>query len=204
MRRGLWGRPSTRSTTGSPGIPALGVDACELVPAQQFLEPTLEGATGCHGQSDDGRPGKCRRGRCRAAARAVVGPSMAVKGAPHDGLLARGRVGAVRGSHLRSRHTVVVEPPLRHEGVLVLTGGPEPQRASVVVADGTITEGPYPDAAGGMTIVAVPSREAALAWAAEIADACRCGQEVRGFMPDAELDAMLRRLGRRERRPDGA
>jgi hypothetical protein len=32
----------------------------------------------------------------------------------------------------------------------------------------------------------------ALAWAAKIAVACRCAQEVRELMPDAEQDAMLR------------
>jgi hypothetical protein len=30
----------------------------------------------------------------------------------------------------------------------------------------------------------VPSREAALKWAAKIAVACRCAQEVREFLPD--------------------
>jgi hypothetical protein len=32
---------------------------------------------------------------------------------------------------------------------------------------------------GGSTVVEVPSREAALEWAAKIAVACRCAQEVR-------------------------
>jgi hypothetical protein len=32
-------------------------------------------------------------------------------------------------------------------------------------------------------VVDVPSREEALAWAAEIAVACRCAQEVREFLP---------------------
>jgi hypothetical protein len=30
----------------------------------------------------------------------------------------------------------------------------------------------------------VPSREAAVGWAAKIATACQCPQEVREFMPD--------------------
>ena len=37
---------------------------------------------------------------------------------------------------------------------------------------------------GGFTVVDVPTREAALAWAAKIAVACRCAQEVREFMFD--------------------
>jgi hypothetical protein len=38
---------------------------------------------------------------------------------------------------------------------------------------------------GAMDVSAdVPSREAALEWAAKIATACRCAQEVRGFMFD--------------------
>jgi hypothetical protein len=35
-----------------------------------------------------------------------------------------------------------------------------------------------------MSIVDVASREDAMAWAAKIAVACRCAQEVREFMPD--------------------
>jgi hypothetical protein len=38
----------------------------------------------------------------------------------------------------------------------------------------------------------VPSREEALRWAAKIAIACRCAQEVRAIGADPELDAMLR------------
>jgi len=44
----------------------------------------------------------------------------------------------------------------------------------------------------------VPSREEALQWAAKIAIACRCAQEVREIGADPELDAMLRQAdGRR-------
>jgi len=76
-------------------------------------------------------------------------------------------------------------------GVFVCAGGLENQRASIVAADGTVTDGPYPEAVGGFTIVEVPSREEALAWAAKIAVACRCAQEVWAARPDRELDAML-------------
>ena len=69
-------------------------------------------------------------------------------------------------------------------GVWVFGGGLENQKESMVATDGTVTDGPYPDAIGGMSIVDVPSREEALEWAAKIAVACRCAQEVREFMPD--------------------
>src|SRR5215813_8763336 len=63
-------------------------------------------------------------------------------------------------------------------GVFVCAGGMEDQQASIVATDGTVTDGPYPEAIGGFTIVDVPSREEALEWAAKIAVACRCAQEV--------------------------
>jgi hypothetical protein len=77
-------------------------------------------------------------------------------------------------------------------GVFVSAGGLESQKASVVATDGTVTDGPHLEAISGITIVDVSSREEALKWAAKIAVACRCAQEVRELMPDPELDAMLR------------
>jgi hypothetical protein len=69
-------------------------------------------------------------------------------------------------------------------GVWVFGGGLENQKASIVATDGTVTDGPYPEAIGGLCVVDVPSREEALKWAAKTAVACRCAQEVRKFMPD--------------------
>ena len=69
-------------------------------------------------------------------------------------------------------------------GVWVFGGGLETQKASVVGTDGTVTDGPYPEAIGGFWVADVPSREEALEWAAKTALACRCAQEVREFMPD--------------------
>ena len=69
-------------------------------------------------------------------------------------------------------------------GVYVSAGGLENQPASVVATDGAVTEGPYPEAIGGFTLIDVPSREEALQWAAKIAVACRCAQEVRAFVPE--------------------
>ena len=81
-------------------------------------------------------------------------------------------------------------------GVYVSAGGLENQPASIVATDGTVTDGPYPEAIGGYTLVDVPSREEALQWAAKIAVACRCAQEVRQVGADPELDAMLRQADR--------
>jgi len=75
-------------------------------------------------------------------------------------------------------------------GVWVFGGGLESQRASIVATDGTITDGPYPETKeviGGFSVIDVPSRDEALKWAAKIAVACRCKQEVREFMPDPEV-----------------
>ena len=90
----------------------------------------------------------------------------------------------------KAAHAVVQEAV--DAGVWVFGGGLGNQRASIVATDGTVTGGPYPEAIGGLAIVDVPSREEALAWAAKIALACRCAQEVREVMPDPEQDAMLR------------
>jgi hypothetical protein len=82
-------------------------------------------------------------------------------------------------------------------GVYVSAGGLENQPASIVATDGAVTDGPYPQAIGGLTLVEVPSREEALRWAAKIAAACRCAQEVREIGADPELDAMLRQADSR-------
>lgn len=80
-------------------------------------------------------------------------------------------------------HQVVAEA--REAGVWIFGGGLQRQRASIVATDGKVTDGPSPEAKvaiGGFSIFEVPSREDALAWAAKIAAACRCAQEVREIM----------------------
>jgi hypothetical protein len=75
----------------------------------------------------------------------------------------------------------------RDAGVWVFSSGLESQRASVVATDGTVTDGPYPETKevlGGFAVVDVPTRDEALEWAAKIAAACRCAQEVRELLPD--------------------
>ncbi|MCE9578144.1 MAG: YciI family protein [Deltaproteobacteria bacterium] len=72
-------------------------------------------------------------------------------------------------------------------GVWIFGGGVERQRASIVATDGTVADGPFPETkavVGGFSIIDVPSREDALAWAARFAAACRCAQEVREIMYD--------------------
>jgi len=98
-----------------------------------------------------------------------------------------------------------VEQEAVNAGVWVFASGLERQMASVVATDGTVSDGPYPETKeviGGFTIVDVPSREEALEWAAKIAVACRCAQEVRELMADPELDANLRRAAGRWGRLD--
>ena len=85
----------------------------------------------------------------------------------------------------KAAHEVVVEA--RAAGVWVFGGGLESQRASIVATDGMVTDGPYPETKeviGGFAVVDVPSRAEALEWAAKIAVACRCAQEVRELLPD--------------------
>jgi hypothetical protein len=89
----------------------------------------------------------------------------------------------------RAAHAVCQE--LIDAGVYRLTGGLEEEPATLVGTDGTVTDGPRPDFIGGITIVDVRSREDALKWAAKIAAACRCTQEVRAIGFDPDLEAML-------------
>jgi len=84
-------------------------------------------------------------------------------------------------------HAVVREA--KATGIWIFGGGVQRQQSTVVAADGTITVGPVPETKaviGGFSIIEVPSREEALVWAARIAEACRCAQEVREIMFDPE------------------
>ena len=83
-------------------------------------------------------------------------------------------------------HAVIEEA--KDAGVYVFGGGIDEAVPPVMVAgDGAVTEGTYPQTTqleGGYTVLEVPSRDAALEWAAKIAVACRCAQEVREFQYD--------------------
>lgn len=83
-------------------------------------------------------------------------------------------------------HAVIEEA--KAGGVYVFGGGINEDVAPVrVAADGAVTEGTYPGHTvpnGGYTILELPTREAAIEWAAKIAKACRCSQELREFLYD--------------------
>ena len=85
-------------------------------------------------------------------------------------------------------HAVVREA--KAAGVWVFGGGIDEDVAPVMVAgDGTVSDATYPETArldGGWTVLELPSRQDALDWAARIAGACRCAQEVRQFQYDPE------------------
>jgi hypothetical protein len=84
-------------------------------------------------------------------------------------------------------HAVVREA--KAAGIWIWGGGVERQQASIVATDGTVSDGPMPEtkaAVGGFSIIEVASRAEAHAWAARIAKACRCPQEVREIMFDPE------------------
>jgi hypothetical protein len=85
----------------------------------------------------------------------------------------------------KAAHAVVEEA--QAAGVWVFGAGLESQQASIVATDGTVTDGPYPETKeviGGFAVIDVASRTEALKWAAKIAVACRCSQEVREILPD--------------------
>jgi hypothetical protein len=75
-------------------------------------------------------------------------------------------------------------------GVYVFAGGIDESVPPVLVsADGGIGDGGYPWAPplnGGFTVLELCSREEAVAWAARLAKACRCAQELRVFAYDPQ------------------
>ena len=90
-----------------------------------------------------------------------------------------GELGAVG----RDAHAVIDEA--KAAGVYVFAGGIDEDVPPILVsADGAVAMGGYPWAPtldGGFTVLELPSRDEAIAWAARIAKACRCDQELRVF-----------------------
>lgn len=88
----------------------------------------------------------------------------------------------------RDSHAVIREA--KEAGVYVFGGGIDESVTPVLVsADGSVAEGGYPWAPpldGGFAVLELPSREEAVAWAARLARACRCDQELRAFGFDPE------------------
>ena len=89
----------------------------------------------------------------------------------------------------RDAHAVI--DAAKAAGVYVYAGGIDESVPPVLVsADGSVADGGYPWARpldGGFTVLELPSREDAVEWAARIAKACRCDQELRvfGFDPQS-------------------
>jgi len=75
-------------------------------------------------------------------------------------------------------------------GVYVFGGGIDEEAGTLMVAgDGGTTKQTYPQTKefnGGFCVMELPTRQAAIEWAAKIAKACRCPQELREFMFDPE------------------
>ncbi len=86
----------------------------------------------------------------------------------------------------RDAHAVIEKA--KAAGVYVFGGGIDESVPPVLVSgDGSFAPGGYawgPKLDGGFCVLEIPSREEAIAWAARIAKACRCAQELRVFMFD--------------------
>jgi hypothetical protein len=85
-------------------------------------------------------------------------------------------------------HMVIREA--KEAGVYVFGGGiNEDVAPQLISADGTAKNETYrqtKELNGGFCVLELPSREAAVRWAAKIAKACRCSQELREFGYDPE------------------
>ena len=89
---------------------------------------------------------------------------------------------------VEASHAVIREA--KDAGVYVFGGGINEDVAPLMVAaDGTVTDETYPQTKefnGGFCVLELPSRDAAIEWAAKIAKSCRCSQELREFQYDPE------------------
>lgn len=89
---------------------------------------------------------------------------------------------------VRDSHAIIEEAKVA--GVYVFGGGIDESVPPVLVAaSGAVSEGGYtwaPALNGGFTVLELPSRDAAIEWAARIAQACRCEQELRVFGYDPQ------------------
>ncbi|MET1132822.1 MAG: YciI family protein [Aeromicrobium sp.] len=87
----------------------------------------------------------------------------------------------------KAAHAVVDEA--KDAGVWIIGGGlKNHSEATIVTPERTLVDDPDPSANGaiaGFALIEVPTYEEALEWAAEIAVACRCDQEVRELLPSA-------------------
>lgn len=78
----------------------------------------------------------------------------------------------------------------KEAGVYVFAGGIDEAFVPVMVAaDGAVSRETYPQTRaldGGFCVLELASREIAVQWAAKLATACRCPQELRAFAYDPE------------------
>ena len=85
-------------------------------------------------------------------------------------------------------HAVIEEA--KAAGVYVFAGGiDEGVPPTLVAADGSVASGGYPWAPtlnGGFTVLELATHDEAIVWAARIAKACRCQQELRVFGLDSQ------------------
>ena len=59
----------------------------------------------------------------------------------------------------------------------------------MIAGDGAVTNETYPQTRefnGGFCVLELPSGDAAIEWAAKLAKACRCSQELREFQYDPQ------------------
>jgi len=94
-----------------------------------------------------------------------------------------------------ARDAQAVVQEARDAGVWVYGAGLEHQDPTVVGTDGSVTDGPYPESKehlGGFAVVEVPTRAEAIQWAAKIAVACRCAQQVFELLPDVPPDEVVK------------
>jgi len=79
-------------------------------------------------------------------------------------------------------HAMVEEA--KAAGIYIFGGGiNESVPPTLVGTDGTVTSETYPGSrvTGGFLVLELPTREDAVAWAAKVATACHCAQELREF-----------------------
>ena len=82
-------------------------------------------------------------------------------------------------------HAVIEEA--KAAGVYIYGGGIAEQiDPELISATGSVSTQIYPGSTltGGFTVLELPTRDDAVAWARKIAAACRCSQELREFMYD--------------------
>lgn len=84
---------------------------------------------------------------------------------------------------VRDSHAVIEAAKVA--GVYVFGGGINDTVSPVLVsASGAVTEGGHawaPTLDGGFAVLELPTRDDAIIWAARLAEACRCSQELRVF-----------------------